>query len=261
MTDVVTQTARLREAAPPWLQRAVGKKFLDALGAVLDLLDQRIVEGVSHRFPNLVDASSLAMIGRERRIRRGPGEDAQTYADRLVLWWDMHRLRGGPYALLWNLFHFFKYWLPGRKDVVYHNGIRRWIDTAGDITRDAITWDADGSDKWAQVWVFFYVPETIPLDGEEIVTTWNELITTMGGEAIVTLYSVTIDALTPAEEEVFKAIPREWTAGHIWKTHVVLLANDACLVGYPPRTIVNDLHSTVGPTSAPVILTINHFEE
>jgi hypothetical protein len=265
-------TKLLLDSVPPWLTRPIADRLLRSFGDEIDGIVTRVVYAVRQRFPSDIDDSSLAMIGRERRIRRGPGEDADTYATRLRAWWDMHRIRGNAYALLWNLHHFFLNWLPGRKDVVDHSGKRTWIDAAGTITRDSITWDADGSNEWAQVWVFFYTPTLIPLGTALLVTTWNELITSLGGDAItvgysispsalggdaITVgYSISPSALTEAEEEVFRAIPREWSAAHVKRTHVVLLPGEACLVGYPPR-LVGDPPVTVTPADAPVFLTID----
>lgn len=257
----------LRTKAPPWLTRTTGRKYLDAIGQALDTLDTRIVDGVSHRFPGLVDVSSLGIIGRERRIRRGPGESAQTYANRLVSWWSRHQIRGGPYALLGQLFDFFRYWLNPRIDVVYHSGTRRWVDPAGTITRDSITWEADGSDEWAQIWIVFYLSSsTIPLTGEELVTTWNELITTIGGDPIVTSYTITLSAMTEAESEVFRAIPREWSAAHIKRITLVLMPPDGRLWGYPdPLPVWCETWTAWGTSGAtwgtyettPTILTID----
>lgn len=249
-------TRELLDSVPPWLTRLVGDRFLRSLGDGIDALVTRESQAVRHRFPNVVDTSSLARVGRERRIRRGPGEDAQTYATRLRAWWDMHRIRGGPYALAWNLHHFFLAWLPGQKDIVAHSGLRHTIDVDGEVTRDAITWNADGSEDWSQVWVFIYCPELIPLGTALLVSTWNEYIVSLGGTAITVTYSIAPSALTSAEEEVFKAIPREWSAAHILRTHVVLLPGDAALVGYPPR-LVGEPGQTVGRTNQPTILVID----
>lgn len=252
----ITYVTRVREASPPWLLRSVGGRVMTAIAEVIDTLVDRASDGVSHRFPGLVDNSALTMIGRERRIRRGPGEAVATYARRLRPWWDRHRVRGGPYALLGQLHDFFLAWLPGRKDVVYHSGTRRWIDEAGEITRDSITWEADGTPQWAQVWVFFYLDDDlIELEGDVLATTWGEILTTLDGEPLGTTYTIALSALTALEAEVFKCIPREWSAAHVMRTHVVLLPGDAALVGYPPR-LVGEEGQTVGRTDAPTILLI-----
>lgn len=236
MPERITFVARMREASPPWLQRSVGGRVMTAIAATLDSLAERAADGVSMRFPGLVNDDSLSAIGRDRGIRRGPGEAGATYARRLRPWWDDHRVRGGPYALLRQVHAYLLAWLNVRVDVVYHSGTRRWIDEDGVITRDAITWSVppDGdADRWAQIWVVYHLPDLIPVDGETLVTSDGEIIVTSGGDALVTTASISPGALTSAEAEIFLAIPREWSAAHIARTFVVLLYGAGELWDYP----------------------------
>lgn len=226
-------TKLLRESVPPWLTRSVGLRLLESIGESIDALATRVTHAVRQRFPNDIDTSSLAQLGRERRIRRGPGEDADAYARRLRMWWDMHRVRGGPYALLWNLHH----WLPGRKDVLDHSGKVTWVDAAGAISRASVEWIADGTSNWAQVWVVFYVPPAIPLATASLVTVLNEILVTVGGEAITVTDTIDVRDLTAGQQEIFLAIPREWSAAHVWRTHVVLLWGLGRLWEYPDPTL------------------------
>ena len=307
--------AALKRIAPPWLQRSVGGRFMTGLGSELDTELDRNVEGVKLRFPDAVleHASALAKLGRERRIRRGPGEDAETYARRLAGWWDDHRARGGPYALLRQLYEFFLAWLNVRMDVVAYSGLRHWIDSAGVITRDSITWEADGvvpgpsqllaanaspghteirpvslagfptegpyvvrltngssfedleaagtsttpynrivlnepvvgsypagpssvlrpNLRWAAVWVFFYLTDTIPLSSSFLVTQALDFLITQAGDFLLSQDSIAPDEISAAELEVFLAIPREWSAAHVGKTTVVLLWGTRRLWQYP----------------------------
>jgi hypothetical protein len=228
-----------------------------SLAEQADVLVTRMIEGVALRMPGAlgtIDPTALALTGRERRIRRGPGEDDETYARRLSTWWDAHRTRGGPYALLGQLREFFLDWLSVRMDVVYHSGTRRWIDTDGVITRDSIEWNGDGTEEWSQFWVFFHLPSVVPATGM-ILTEDDDTITTEGGDPLLAETSAAPDELTDEQLAVFTAIPREWSAAHIKTVHVVLLWDDAVLVGYPPR-LVGDPPSVVGPADQPVILEI-----
>lgn len=217
---------------PPWLQRSVGGRLMLALGGEIDTMVERARSSVALRFPGLdlvnldTDERALSYTGRERRIRRGPSEAAATYAARLLPWWEEHQVRGGPYALLRQLHAYFLATLNVQIDLVYHDGTRRWIDEAGAITRDAITWNADGTDQWAQFWLFVHLPEApltvmTTLDGDTLVT--------IDGDSLITLGGVDL-GLTG---EAFRVVPREWNAAHILRITVVLLWPEAELWGYP----------------------------
>lgn len=233
-------TVAIKRLSPPWLQRLVGGRVMQALASVADEHVERLVAGVRLRFPAFdednVDEAALALTGRERRIRRGPREDAATYATRLRRWLDAHRTRGGVYELVRQLDAFFEAWLNVRMDVVDARGKRVWIDDAvpGVITRDSITWDADGTGKWARFWVFFYVPPLITsLDGEGITTDDGEWLLTEAGEGFITDETISPDELGPTEEETFRFIAREWDAAHVDRIRVVLVWNDRRLWNYP----------------------------
>jgi hypothetical protein len=222
-------TAAIKRACPPWLQRYVGGRVMESLASPIDELVDRLVDGAKARFPGhdpeSIDPGSLAAIGRERRIRRGPGESSATYARRLLTWWDDHRTRGGPYALLRQIHAYFLDTLPTRVDVVYQSGTRRWKDEDGEITRDEISWNGDGSGEWAHVWVFFYLPDASP---DLFTTDDGDQIVTDDGDALIFADGVEI----PSDDD-FLAIPREWSAAHIPYITVVLLSGTPRLWGYP----------------------------
>src|SRR5690606_25002877 len=88
---------------PPWLTRTRGRRLVTSMARLLDDIADRSYRAVALRFPNAETESALSYLGSDRRIPRGPGESAGSYASRLVPWLDAHRLRGGPYALLMQL--------------------------------------------------------------------------------------------------------------------------------------------------------------
>ncbi|AKF06086.1 hypothetical protein DB32_003235 [Sandaracinus amylolyticus] len=226
----------VRRLTPPWLRRTHGARVTEGMADALDHLVERAVHGVKLRFPGApprpIDEGALALTGRERRIRRGPREPAARYAARLLTWWDAHRTRGGPYALLEQMRAYFLDSLRVRMDVVYHSGTRRWMDEDGAITRDAITWNADGSDHWARIWIFLYVDDALVED--ELVTHDGEGLVTHDGEELVALSGSLIVGGTVSDEnaEEIVAVPREWSAAHVERTTVVLLYGAARLWNY-----------------------------
>lgn len=239
--------AAMVQVSPPWLRRTFGKRLMESLGVPVDEHVDRAVAGVKARFPNPDDPEALAVIGNERRIRRGPGETAETYAKRLRNWWDDHRTRGGPYALLRQLHLFWDATLNVPIECVYHSGTRRSVDADGVITRDAITWDADGTAQWSQFWLFFRLdPSTLVTElGDVLVTETGAVIVTAGysiggivtegGHEIVTeggLYLASGD-LDDFEDETFRAVPREWSAAHILRITIVILYGTGRLWNYP----------------------------
>lgn len=224
---------------PPWLQRTVGARVVQGMADPIDALVTASVEAVKARLPvDAPDATALGLIGAERRIRRGPGESAQTYARRIRTWWDAHRTRGGAYALLGQLDAYFQDWCNVRMDVVANSGLRRWIDAAATvaesvITRDSVTWDGDGSGRWARIWVFLYVPAVMSMTAFEITDDAGVPLTLSDGSTMTGAEGFTTASLTTAQREVFAAVPREWSAAHIDQTHVVLLSEDRRLWNYP----------------------------
>jgi hypothetical protein len=214
---------------PPWLRRTNGKKLILGLGDVFDAWAQNAADGAKMRFPTAtVDADALAYTGRERRIERGPGEDAETYASRLRIWLDSHRVRGGTYALLAQLRAYWLTTLDVPIDVVNYSGGRYQMAADGTITRDVISWSADGSGAWAQDWIFFHLtglPATIVDDAG------NTFVTDGGASIIADVVSG--GALTPEEEASFALVPRTWTAAHLKRCTVVLLFELGRLWDYP----------------------------
>lgn len=231
-SEAATSTAfadLIYRIGPPWLQRTWAVRFLSALATPIDVLADAMVASVRARFPVWTDPTALSRIGDERRIQRGPTEPAHVYARRLLTWWDDHRGRGGPYALLRQLR---AYWLDTVSppiDLVSHSGTKHSIDAAGVITRELITWGADASAEWAQFWVFLYL-------------------------------AADPGTLTADQEAAYLLVPREWTAAHILRQHVVLVWGSGRLWDYPVPTGDWDAWATGGTwddwdAEAPIVLT------
>ena len=218
MLTLLTYRDSIRKLSPPWLQNGLAERILYSLAIQVDTFGDALAAGVKQRFPGLYSPESLPFVGRERRVRRGLVETDETYALRLTRWLLDHRRRGGPYALLAQLY---AYYAPSNFPItlVYQSGRRYSMDADGRVTRDDIVWWADASsDQWARWWLIF---ET--------------------------------DAFgTPTDDQIadLQNVPREWNAAHClgW---VVLRPAGAELIDYPGGTI-NDagtINTTVATTT------------
>jgi hypothetical protein len=212
MSTLETYRDEIRRRSPTWLQRGNAEKFLYALGLHVDIFGDALIAGLRHKFPGLYTFESLGMLGRERRISRGRTEPDASYAERLRRWLGDHQLRGGPYALLTQLHHYFA---PVLFDIqlVYYSGrsFTRDADlfeaSGGDldysIQRTDVEWSPDDDTaKWARWWLFYYAD------------TWEDT------------------PPTDAEIEDLKLIPRQWNAAHPNGT-IVLFPSTAELWGWP----------------------------
>lgn len=195
---------------PPWLTRARGRRLVTSMAKLLDDIADRGYRAVALRFPSTENESALSYLGSDRRIPRGPGESAGSYASRLVPWLDAHRLRGGPYALLKQL-HAYHSESPRRIDLVYASGTRFVMEPDGTITRDSITWREDSDPaRWAQVWVIHHLEEDP-------------------------------GPLSAMEEAQYLQVVRDWDSGHILPIEVALIWPDANqLWDYPEWEITWD---------------------
>src|SRR3954469_12789776 len=90
----------MEEAAPPWLAGDVGAPVLRALRDQLDLLVERIREGVRQRFPELAAYDALTLTGYERQIDRSAVDTDATYAQRVREAWTTWPFGGTCYAML-----------------------------------------------------------------------------------------------------------------------------------------------------------------
>jgi hypothetical protein len=180
---------------PPWLLRTNGLRLIGGLADVIDDHQARFVAGIKLRFPGLYSLEGLDKIGHERRLRRGPNESAEVFADRLPRWWEDHQTRGNGYALLQQMLVYLTGTLSAPFDVVSYRGVRHVIDALGGVTRDVISWGTDETGYWARVWVFLRTSAS----------------------------SVTADEL-----ESYAAIVRDWLPANVVGTLVVLHPDTRC---------------------------------
>lgn len=208
----------IRRLSPPWLQTGLAEKILYSFGIQIDAFGDALRAGVQQRFPGYYSFDSLAPLGRERRIYRGQLEADAAYAARLSGFFASHRLRGGPYALLTQLYYYFA---PDyfEIDLIYYSGRRFTLSKAlldggasvdEAITRDDVAWSADSdSAHWARWWLFYYTDQ------------WAAM------------------APTDAEIAELRLVPRQWNAAHCLGT-IVLFSSDTELWNWPPGHVWNE---------------------
>lgn len=217
---------------PPWLRRTVGRAILTALGAVVDSSVARLLAAALIRFPSVERPSALGAIGRERKLLRGPGETRAAYVTRLRAWWDAHRERGNAYSLLEQMRSYLGAVAPVVHEVVDYNGTRYTSHPDGTITRDRVLWGADASGHWARAWIMIH------LDAPTIQAPVRDAsgAVVLDGDGEPTLASASIFALSDADLEMLRAIPRAWVPAHVERTTIVLLYPGAELWGYRAPT-------------------------
>jgi len=194
---------RLRKRVAPWLQRGNNEKLLYTLGVHLDAFGDALIAAVKLRFPGLYSSESIPYIGRERRIPRGLSEGDAAYVERLRRWRIDHRRRGGPYAMLAQLW---THYAPNNFpiDLVYYSGRRFLMDVAGNVERTTVAWWPDSNAaKWARWWLFYQTDQWVS------------------------------DEPTAAEREDLLLIPRQWNAAHPLGS-IVLYSSGSELWNYPP---------------------------
>jgi hypothetical protein len=206
----------------PWLMRGFGGKFLYALVLQLRALIDMATAAIKIRFPGLYSNETLPIIGRERKIRRGRVETDETYARRLLRWWDDHKRRGGPYALLEQLH---AYYAPNNFpiELVYASGRRFSLAVDGTITKDDISWPNPPAAKWARWWLIFHWPEVLEGPGK-----WGESGDKWGAGGVWG------SGLSRAEVDSIRLIPAEWNAAHTLGM-ILIMGPGVRKWGYPPR--------------------------
>lgn len=165
IAKIITYRDRLRERwSPPWLQTGNNEKLLYAAGMLADVCGDAMVAALAMRYPGLYSYESLPVIGRERRITRGPYETDAGYAARLRRWLDDHRRRGGPYAMLAQLYAYFA---PNGFPItlVYRSGRRFDMAPDGTVTRSIVpTFGLDARPEQHARWWLFYATDDYDVD-------------------------------------------------------------------------------------------------
>lgn len=214
----------IREISPRWLAKGLAEKVLYAIAVHFDLLGDAAVDAVRRRFPGEEGNDALHLIGRDRKIPRGPNEPASDYVGRLLEWLETHKRRGNPYVMLEQLFGFWKGTVGlSIAKLLYRSGRRFTLDFSdGSIARDEISSNLDGESDVAH-WYLTFDPwhEAFTNDGK-----WGDGAPTWGDDAgLVWGSGLTIDKAA----EVTR-VPAEWNAAHADGT-IILTDGNAELWG------------------------------
>jgi hypothetical protein len=223
-------TARLRfrdvleRIVPWWLSNRPGKdvgyRFLWGPVAVLDVLQESLLQGMQASWPGAGTPTALGYIGRSRGVIRGLSDTDEEYEARLRGWLDRAELLGSMEGLALELHEY----LLGRPRVRVVNRAGRWVtvDTDGTVTRATAAWDWDSVTNperagfWSEEWVIIY-PTTYAKSG-----TWGD------GRKYGARDSGLGHVVTRHEREVVRGIISDSKGGHS-KVRSVLWTSDAAL--------------------------------
>lgn len=211
----------LRSMVPRWLSEGEGGQVLFSLGFLMDGAIERLRQGVHARFPADAPADALALLGRDRRIRRGLGETDSAYRVRLVQWLDDWRTVGNPYALMRQLRAYINQPLVLRTVDMRGNWYTLNADGARDVALAQGNWNWDSADpsRWSRFWVILYPPSTLWTRGPNIgdADLWGGAIGTAG-------YTIGSTA-RPEEVAGVRAIVHEWKPAGTRCVKIILAFN------------------------------------
>lgn len=169
MTAPATRTLRdlVRTMVPWWMQQTYGYGYLYSLAQVGDLLVQQAVESVRLGFPSSCPEEGLAYHGRDRGLRRGPSELADTFRARLLKWRATARKIGSAAAIVKSVRTYFNdSGFAPSVTLVTNTGTWYTLESDGvTITRvvslpNPSNWDWDSHPElWDRFWIILYADQ------------------------------------------------------------------------------------------------------
>jgi len=196
-------------------------------GLPFDMIAQAAKESTAARFPEVCADDALPYHGRDRGIRRGMLEPAESYRARLLLWIESWRGAGVGRAMLDQLAGFL---------IPQETRIRIWTQVGVIYTREAdgtfsieraSGWDWDGlTSLWARFWVIIDSIDGVPWERDG---TWND------GELWGDDPSATWGSTATLEQvQAIRAIVEDWKpAASVCKNIIVSFDLDAFDAGDP----------------------------
>lgn len=198
MTDTFYRDYQAREAAPPWLRRALGDGFLSSLGETKDELVARAKESVKARLLELGPDDALPVLGLDSQMERGPNETADGFRARMLDRWNHHTWRGLE---------------KGVEDALRVYGL---TDARMYTRRDSDPFD-DNTNWWSRFWVFVFSPP------------WTNIL---AGDAVPAAEeSLAGTTMTLSELRTLRRIIHTARSGHELGVELVLIYDEFTVAG------------------------------
>jgi hypothetical protein len=259
--DLITVRDRVVQAAPRWLRGWWGSRLLRTIGTQFDSLIDWAAMAVRVRYASWAAGNApdaLAVIGRERGIRRGFVEVGADYAVRLQGWIDARKNKGGRYTTMDQLAGYLSGFAVKMR-VVNCNGA--WCTRNADGSREyhrasPSNWNWDGHpEKSSRYWVILYPPADLMTDEGD----WGDAGTWGDGGTIGTTAS-------PELVASIRAIVAEWNPPHAICAGIIIALDPTSFdptgsgAGYPDGTWGEGTHVVAGNRESSRLETARYWE-
>ena len=164
-----TRTLRdlVRRLVPWWMLNQWGYGYLYSIAQVGDLLIQQAVEAARLGFPTHCQEEALAYHGRDRGVRRAPGESRASFVARLLAWRTTAKKIGSADAIVRAVQSYALGTLGTTPSVTLVTNTGTWyvLDSSGTVTRtvslpNPSNWDWDTHPElWDRFWIVLFASE------------------------------------------------------------------------------------------------------
>lgn len=155
----------------PWAKSIPGKdwgyRYLYSIAQGLDLLIEQGLEAARLQFPTACPPEALPYHGRDRGVRRAPGESRASYEARLLVWRTSAKKAGSAFAILSAIQSYALGTLGSMPSVTLVTNTGTWFVMAPDGTIERTVslpgpsnWDWDTHPElWDRFWIVLYASE------------------------------------------------------------------------------------------------------
>lgn len=107
--------------------------------------------------------------------------------------------------------------------------------------------------NWARIWIFVHLGDLLP---DELLTESLEELLTEGGDALLGEISP-VSGYSPADDPIWTAVARDWSAAHVQRITLVLLFGVGELWDYPvPVGTWDDSATITWDQAVPIVITV-----